>query len=121
MSERSRRLFVPTRKTLILLVVLLSCANVITESVVVSKFRKIFEDDLPGMKLPDLTQFILDNQPYLIIATIAWLGLGLWIIYQARAAWLAPLFAIMTAQIAVTVYALIIPMTHIVIGMSAAH
>jgi hypothetical protein len=107
------------RPVLVALLVLMFGADTLTESVIVSKFRKIYEEALPGMRLPTPTQFILDYQTLLVIAATGLLLVGIWLLYQMRTTWLWILFTVIAIQIGVTVVELFIPMTRLAIYASS--
>jgi uncharacterized membrane protein HdeD (DUF308 family) len=111
MSERPWRLFIPRWKLLAALLVAISGLNIFMETFVVSKFRGLYQDALPGTLLPNLTQFILTCQVGLVVADAVLLLVGLWLVRQQKRGWLLVVLGVMNIQIALTVIALFLPMT----------
>jgi len=92
--------------------------NVFIQISIVSKFRQIFHDVLPGRPLPAITQFILTFQIELVIFAIALMFLGLWIFYSRRTLWSGLILFVIAVQIGVTIFALFLPLIGVTIYLS---
>ena len=86
----------------------------------IPRFRKIFDEALPGQDLPALTLLIEKAQPFLSALSICWLIAGIWLLRRHQLPWLLAIFALILAQIAVTGFGLFLPFDHTTTGLNSA-
>ncbi len=98
----------PTRRMLMGALVLFCVVDIYMETILVSKFGRIFQEAFPGRELPSLTRFFLHHQAITTLMAVVFLAVRIWIIYHRGIAWLYLLFVLMGLQMATTVVALVL-------------
>lgn len=98
----------------------ISAANIFLLLFIVPKFEQIFADALPGKPLPTVTNFIIAGRVILAIAALGWPLLGTYLFRRQKsyAVLLINIGTIWTfLQIGITVIALFMPMVGTTEGM----
>jgi len=105
------------RPIFVVALVIASGIDIYLQSHVVSRFREIYRDALPGQLLPAITHFVLNFQTCLIILPIFFLIAGVWIAFRAKPIWLVGIVFGIAIQIAFTIIALFMPLNTLITGM----
>jgi uncharacterized membrane protein YhaH (DUF805 family) len=98
---------------MIVMLVLLSIANIFITFICVPKFEQIFQDALGSRPLPGLTQWVIAGRMPLIILAVIWPIIGIATERRLKLAsilWLYIPFMLSLGQIVLTIYALYLPM-----------
>jgi hypothetical protein len=101
----------------------LGAINIFLPLFIVPKFEQIYQDAIPGMPLPGITVFIIAARYPLALVAFAWPIAEIIAVWrrQRAAIWIINLgYLYFFLLIGVTVIALFMPMTRMVVGMSDA-
>ena len=100
-------------KVSLVILFLLSAANIFLMLVIVPKFEQIFADALPGMPLPRVTNLIITGRIVIAMVTVCWPILGTILVRQQKPyaiLWINVGIIAMLLQCGTTIIALYMPM-----------
>jgi hypothetical protein len=96
-------------------------ADVFLTTHIVSKFHRLFDDSIPGRKLPSLTVFFLNYRAVNVALAFIWLIAALYVLTHHHRGWLGLFFLLVALHVTLLVIALLMPFVGGLTGMSGTN